>query len=402
MITKGMIVLKYNGIIISDIHFGATDPSQLKTELTNIFIKYLLEMKKIDFIIINGDYFDHKLYLNDKVSDYAISFMNTLVKISQIHSCPIRIVYGTESHEVNQYTVFSDYENNPEIDFKIIRRVSDEELLQNMSVLYIPEEYVLSKKEYYGKYLNGNKKYDYIFGHGVIQEVMTEACRNSDNEKKSERKRVPTFKSKELENICNGQVYFGHYHINTNMNDKVFYVGSYSRWIHGESEPKGFYHVKFDPDKKRCTQTFIENYLAKKYITYTYAYDSKVLESEDELLKELNKRDKLTESSDVDNVRYIFNIPENHPNPEFIINILNERYKFKNNIKFKVVNGYVEKKKKVNKERLNEVMNDYPFIFDKSQKLEDKIVYFIKKRYEYDISPDHVIDILYDEKKEEA
>ena len=67
-----------------------------------------------------------------------------------------------------------------------------------------------------------------------------------------------------------------------------------------------------------------------------------------------------------------------------------------------MVNGYVEKKKKVNKERLNEVMNDYPFIFDKSQKLEDKIVYFIKKRYEYDISPDHVIDILYDEKKEEA
>ena len=62
----------------------------------------------------------------------------------------------------------------------------------------------------------------------------------------------------------------------------------------------------------------------------------------------------------------------------------------------------VMKKKKVNKERLNEVMNDYPFIFDKSQKLEDKIVYFIKKRYEYDISPDHVIDILYDDKKEEA
>ena len=268
-----MIVLKYNGVIISDIHFGATDPSELKKELSDVFLKYLSEMKKIDFIIIDGDYFDHKLYLNDKVSDYAISFMNTLVKISQIHSCPIRIVYGTESHEVNQYTVFNDYENNPEIDFKIIRTVSDEELLQNMNVLYLPEEYVLSKKEHYGKYLNGNKKYDYIFGHGVIQEVMTEACRNSNNEKKNERKKVPTFKSNELENICDGRVYFGHYHINTNMNDKVFYVGSYSRWIHGESEPKGFYHVKFDPDKKQYTQTFIENYLAKKYVTYTYGYD---------------------------------------------------------------------------------------------------------------------------------
>ena len=71
-------------------------------------------------------------------------------------------------------------------------------------------------------------------------------------------------------------------------------------------------------------------------------------------------------------------------NVKDIINILNERYKFNDNIKFKVVNGYVEKKKKVNKQRLNEVMSEYPFIFDKSQKLEDKIVYFIKKRYEYE------------------
>lgn len=394
--------MKYNGIIISDIHFGAIDALQLKNELLNVFIKYISELKKIDFIIIDGDYFDHKLYLNDRVSDYAMSFMNALIKIAREHSCPIRIIYGTESHEVNQYMIFNDYCNDPNINFKVIYTVSDEELLQNMNVLYLPEEYMTSKKEYYSKYFNGNKKYDYVFGHGIIQEVMTDACRNSDSDKKTERKKVPIFKSKELEKICNGQVYFGHYHINTNMNDKIFYVGSFSRWIHGESEPKGFYHVVYDTDKKKYNQTFIENYLAKRYITYTYGYDSEVLESEDKLLKELDKRDKLTESTDTDNVRYIFNIPENHPNPEFIINILNERYKFNDNIKFKVVNGYVEKKKKVNKQRLDEVMSEYPFIFDKSQKLEDKIVYFIKKRYEYDISHEHVTDILYGDNNEES
>ena len=82
------------------------------------------------------------------------------------------------------------------------------------------------------------------------------------------------------------------------------------------------------------------------------------------------------------------------------IKILNERYKFNDDIKFKVVNGYVEKKKKINKQRLHEVLNEYPFIFDKSEKLENKVMYFIKKRYEYDINCNSVREILYDDNEE--
>lgn len=189
--------MKYNGIIISDIHFGATDILQLKKELTEVFIYYLLNMKKIDFMIIDGDYFDHKIYLNDQVSNFAISFMDKLVSIAKKHKCPIRIVYGTESHEVNQYNIFDMYENSTDIDFKLIYTVQEEELLKDMKVLYIPEEYLFSKSEHYAKFLNKEAEYNYIFGHGVISGLMITSNTKEISKKKSTRKKVHSFTTNE-------------------------------------------------------------------------------------------------------------------------------------------------------------------------------------------------------------
>ena len=47
MITKGMIVLKYNGIIISDIHFGAIDPKVEYQILEEQFISKLYQFSSI-------------------------------------------------------------------------------------------------------------------------------------------------------------------------------------------------------------------------------------------------------------------------------------------------------------------------------------------------------------------
>ncbi len=387
--------MKYHGVVISDIHFGAFSPDILYNELNEIFLKYLDSMKKIDFIIIDGDYFDHKIYLNEKISKYSMEFMDRIVNLAKDHHCPIRIVYGTESHEANQYNIFSIY-NDDNVDFKVIYTVEEEELLPNLQVLYIPEEHVYSKKEHYGSFLNNKGKYDYVFGHGVIQEVMTEASRSTKEKSDSTRMKVPVFTTSELIGMCKGQIYFGHYHINTNIMDKVFYVGSYSRWEHGQEEPKGFYHLTCNPEKETYEQKFIENSLARKFITYTYGYDSKVMEDENTLLEELNKRDKLTELVDGDHVRYIFNIPENHPNPEFIINALNERYKFNDAIKVNITNGYVEKKKSVNKKKLHDALNEFPMIFDKSVQIENKVVYFIKKKNNREIPLQNVKKYLYE------
>lgn len=389
--------MEINGIIISDIHYGIKTTEYLNNELNNVFFTYLHKLKKIDFICITGDFFDRKLYANEIAIKYAILFMDNLVKIAIKHKCPIRIVYGTESHEVNQYEIFSTYENSEEVDFKVIKNVSEEELLKDLNVLYIPETYVVDKDEYYEDYFKEDNKYDLVFGHGIIQEAMTEAVRHLEKSKSDKRKKAPVFKSSELSRICKGKVFFGHYHKPTNIEDKVFYVGSFSRWKFDEEEDKGFYHII--KKKNKYELNFIVNSLAKKYNTYSYGYNSKIMSDENELIDELNRIDSLIKLKNIDYVRYIFNIPDDYPNPEFIINLLNEKYKYDDNIKVKLVNGYVEKKKMLNKEKLNNTMREYDMIFDKSLELESKISYFIKKKWNIEIDKEKIKNHLYDDLK---
>ena len=50
---------------------------------------------------------------------------------------------------------------------------------------YIPEEYVDDKYDYYSKFLNSNKHYDYIFGHGIIEDGMPAIVSSSHEKHKS-------------------------------------------------------------------------------------------------------------------------------------------------------------------------------------------------------------------------
>ena len=397
--------MKYHGILIGDIHFDVIEIERLKYELEESFLSYLNTLEQIDYICILGDYFDHKMYLNNSSIAYCVEFMNKLVSICKKFNAPLRIVYGTESHECNQYKIFNSmFNKDKELNWKIIYQPYEEELLPGLNVLYLPEERIYSKKHYYKDYLCNKNKYDYVFGHGIIQGVvpsnMTMDFKDEDDSDNHTKKSAPVFTAKELSYICRGQVYFGHYHVNTNINDKLFYTGSFTRWQHGENSPKGFYHVICDINKDEYKNRFIENYRARKYVTMVYGYNDPVMNSEEALLKELDKCDKLVKSHDVDFIKFEFNIPENHPNPQFIVEILNERYRYNDNVKTEVVNGYVEKRRNINKEKLKNTLDEYGMIFDKSLAIEDKLFYYIKKKYDREIPPvkiDKYINGLYTE-----
>lgn len=387
--------MKYDGILISDIHFDAIEADRLKYELENSFLKYIYSLKKIDYICILGDYFDHRMYLNNSSISYCIEFMRKIVEICKKFNAPLRIVYGTESHECNQYKIFNSmFADEENLNWKIIYQPEEEELLPGMNVLYLPEERVYSKKQYYKDFLSNEQKYDYVFGHGVINGLvpsnMTMNFKDEDDSDNHTKKVAPIFTGKELSYICKGQVYFGHYHIKSNDKDKLFYVGSFTRWIHGEDEPKGFYHVSCDLSKEKYKQIFIENSYARKYLTLRYGYNHPVMSSNEELLKELDKCEKLIESHDVDFLRFEFNIPETHPNPQFIIEILNSRYRYNDAVKTNVVNGFTEKRKSANKELLKNTLDEYGMIFDKSLSIEDKLYYYIKKKKDRIIPVDDI------------
>ena len=395
--------MKYKGLVISDIHVGAMDLDQTRKEFTNSFIAYIKKMKKLDFVIVAGDFFDRKFHLGYKESIVAHAMLKELVDICEEKGTLIRFVYGTESHESDQYSVMSVLNISDKM--RVIKYVEEEELLPGLNILYLPEEHVYNKKEYYNKYFNNLKKYDYIFGHGVIAETWKERLshmitKEDDEDNKSKRKKTPIFTAAELMKCCNGQVYFGHYHINKNINDQIFSIGSFSRWQFGEEGQKGFYELTFDSDKRKYDFKFIENQLAQTYTTIQYGYDSNIFKDEKDMQEALNRMDDLLKNDVFDHVRFMFNIPQEIENPESTVNYLKERYHSNDKVKVDIVHGYIEEKRRQQKEKIDDSNNKLSFISDNNIELEDKISRFISVTKNKDIPTDKVALCIYKPLKE--
>lgn len=384
------------GIVISDIHMGATDVDKSYIEISEIFLKYIKE-ENFDFLVITGDFFDHKLFLNDKESIVSYKLLKEIIDICNEKNAKLRIVYGTESHECNQYDLIpylnEAASNNDNV--KVIKQLQEEDLFDDLKVLYIPEEYLFNKDEYYNEYLSKKDYYDYVFGHGVIREVMKDVVVSMENKstENSKRQKVPVFSSAELSYCCKGQVFFGHYHINQNIQDKVFYVGSFSRWKFGEEQEKGFY--KITKKKDEYNAYFIENTMAPKFVTIGYGYDSDVFKNTENMDAALSHIDKLVKDKVFDNVRVEFNIPSDIENPESTINYIKNRYKFNDKFKVHIVHGYIDDKKEQQNEKLKEEFKKYSFIDDKSLSLGDKVARFIRLEYSKEVPLDDIEDILY-------
>lgn len=379
--------MEYNGIVLADIHIGVMNYEETYNEY--MYLKsYIDQHGKFDYAIIAGDLFDRRLYTNEKVLRIAYLIMILLL----VNSSKLRIVNGTKSHDNEQYNLFLNMGNlldgyKQDYDFKIIYTVEEEELFPDLNVLYIPEEYIYDKRSYYEEFLSNKDKYDYVFGHGVIAEVMTNAVRHT-KENTTKRKKPPVFTTVELRNICKGKVYFGHYHIHTNIDDKIFYVGSYSRFRFGEEEPKGFYITNYKDGE--YSETFIENTHALKYVTLAYGYDSDIFKNENNLIDEMNDVIKNKKRYKVDKLRLMLNIPEDCPIAEFIIDFMSNKFRLDDSVKVEIVNGYIENKKLANKEIVEDVFTKYAFMFDKSLDVEDQLSQFIKIDYDKEIAPEKI------------
>lgn len=384
---------KYKGIVISDVHVGAMDIEKLHNEYNEIFINKIKQMKTLDFVIIAGDFFDRKFYLSDKESTMAYIMLKEVLLACKEKNAVLRIVYGTESHECNQYDILSLLKIYDKIE--VIKTVKDEELLPGLNILYLPEEHILDKHEYYSDFFNKRKYYNYIFGHGVVREVMKNIAVHVDNntgKNKTKRKKVPVFNSAELLEICKGQVYFGHYHINEEYDNKIFSISSFSRWKFGEEGRKGFYILKCDTDKDKYEQTFIENTIADSYKTISFGFKNEMFENETSLKESLDGIDAMIKREPYKHMRFIFNIPTDIENPESAINYIKERYKQNEYTKIDITNGYIEQKRKQDKEKIENDNEKYSFIEDPNIKLSDKISKFIEIVYEKTI-PNKNIDL---------
>ena len=374
--------MKYKGVMIADIHFGALPVERLYNEL-EIFLDFI-EKKSLDFIVILGDWFDKKINLNSKDAKYSTVFFERICQICIDNNIKLRIIQGTESHDNSQLEVLEILAKNKPVDFKVFYEVEEEELFPDFNVLYVPEEYINSIDEKYGKYMN--KKYDMIFGHGMIQEVKFAALIQSSE---TTMKKAPIFKSKMLCDMCYGPIFFGHIHTKDIFNDRLYYVGSYSRWKFGEEEDKGFYYVKYENDTKEFEAKFIVNNKAMKYDTIEiYEKESGFYKLNTE--NQIKYIQNLIQSFEYDFLRLQFYIPQGYENENLLINMINESFgKYKNlKLDFKV-NSKIKSKREV-EEKINLLLDKYGFIFDNKIDTYTKINKFILEKYNKDISVEKI------------
>lgn len=269
-------------LLLSDIHIGSIkDTIYVYNVITDIIEKELI-FTKTDLVVILGDYFDKLFKTNEVFTNLAINVMSYLVRACIKNNTKIRIIYGTESHEMNQYGLFNFHLTSDDVDIKIFDTVTEEETLPGTKILYIPEEHIYDKYEYYSKYLYNDKHYNYIFGHGIVEDGLPKNMALNISISKSNEKQVPRFKSGEFSSISDITV-FGHYHCYTNISDNVYYLGSLFRDSFGEEIPKGYGIIE---DNKF---NFIENKEAYVYNTYYFDESSEIYKSPNNIVKEIKK-----------------------------------------------------------------------------------------------------------------
>ncbi len=246
------------GLIINDLHFGIKDSKRMYDEL--IQFKDKIEEVKPEVIIIDGDYFDHKLTIGDPATLYAMSFFKELMDLCIKYKITLKMVQGTRGHELNQLQLFKPYEDTEGFDFEIIETVKKEDV-RGLHMLFIPEEYPEDSDAYYKEFKNDN--YNIICGHGTWDFVAVQAMIDTANK---ETHSAPVFMWNEWKDtVKDGFVSFGHIHGRNVYGRKIFYSGSFTRWNYGELSDKGFTYFEYDLEKKKYVVQFIDNIMAPNY-----------------------------------------------------------------------------------------------------------------------------------------
>ena len=315
-------------LLFADIHIGSIkDTKYFYKTITDIIEKEII-FTHSDLIVILGDYFDKLFKDNDEYTSLAINIMSFLIRACIREDTKIRIIYGTESHEMNQYQLFNYHVTSNDIDFKIFDTVTEENI-NGVNILYVPEEYIDAKEKHYKEYLYSDKKYNFIFGHGIIIEGMPKASENNMDPNNKE-KQVPRFKTGELSNASDICV-FGHYHTFTDLGNNVYYLGSLFRDSFGEEDPKGYGII--DNKNGEYKFTFIENTEAIIYKTYSYEIDNSIYTDPNSIIKEINKikedNKELFSGDKKGKIKIKMNLPENI-SPAFRENLKNVLYNEKN------------------------------------------------------------------------
>lgn len=369
----------YRVAVIADIHFGSQNPRQLYSELIDYFINELYKLDKLDMIVIAGDLTNMKMPFESEHILFLNRFMMVDLYNLVLHfNCKLRIIQGTKSHDNSQLLNYKNtLEYRPEINCKVILNVTTEKI-DNMNILYLPEEYPKDPNTYYSEFFSFIH-YDFIFGHGNVDEL---GFHPKEDNTEFHMGKSPVFRANKLSEYVRSLCVFGHYHHYHEVTDKMLYVGSFSSWTFDDEEEKGFVILDYNRHKKVTNHYRVINEGCTKLISL----DLELFIKED-IDKIVNNILNYKEENLIDRLRLFINMNNISELEEEKINILRKNFRHNKDIIFLVKgNNKILKERDTNKE------NEY--IFDKSITIEEKISLFIKNIYNEDLTVEEIKEIL--------
>ena len=367
-------------IHISDIHFGAFEPSSQYKILKEQFISKI-ENLRFDILSINGDLFHRKSMSNSDTVLYATLFIDEIVQICKRNGATLVLIHGTRSHDSSQLKLFYHYLNDPEIDIRIVEETRFE-YIKGGKFLCIPEEYGRTE-EYYLNFLYKQGPYDGVFMHGNIYGAIYNSEELELGSEKSPTFRVSDFK------FSRGPIISGHVHVAGCFEKYAYYCGSPYRWCYGEEQPKGFYIVLRDLNGGHYTH--FEEIISSKYTTIDI--DELLMKDPKDAVEYINR---LKESEGIDYIRLQFK-NELDDNTSTNLQLIKNFYRTDPSVKI-----HFKRKKEssiINKESIqNEVMEkykQYDYILSNSMTEQEILVKYINdnKGYEF-ITIEELTNIL--------
>lgn len=276
---------------IADVHIGnkAISWKEYKHQLKKGVIEKLEQMTFLDMIVLCGDTLHCQVSMNSDYASVFFWFIGKIVKIAKKKNSVVRVIKGTRSHDLDQLDTIKFYEDDTEVDFKVIDDYMIE-TIDGLNYAYIAENYIdQSPNDYYSEIFNKPKNYfDMIFGHLTIEQTQF-VEQNSENLNTQ----APIFRLKDFYKVAN-LIVCGHIHTPMNFNDRFFYVGSTLRTCHGEEHDKGWNVITYLPKEKLYRIDKIVN-------KYTFNFNT------------LELTNRFIEKNDVDHiVEYVENFIEKH------------------------------------------------------------------------------------------
>ena len=378
--------MKYNIIDIADAHWGAIPASRLNKEFQIIFDfidRCYMKGLKIHLVNILGDWFNSKINMNSKTARYLMENITRLKEYSKKYGFKIVIIKGTLSHDNDQLDVLDIYSDE---NFIIVRECKRIEILPQFFALYCPDENIPSD-EYYDKYsreILTDNMVNAAYFHGNFDIIMSKL---PDQETEIQSVGNVIFNLDFFTRLVEGPLTAGHWHTRSNFKN-LMYVGSFSRFGHGEEDDKGFLFTTYDTEDKAFYRKFIKTPLAKEYKTFN-AFTHKLPNVSDysKLISVVKEQLKMDTDA---NLRIAINITDDKTETLNNIKLIREAFANERRVNVLVKNRIKESEKQLKKEQREKIFSKYSYILKERENEEEIIRKFALDNYDVAIPVDFI------------